>query len=191
MGQDWSQMYLMMWQTPFFLDLVNCYACRETLCNIIRFRCVFLDFIKCGDYLDFPFPLEHINAPSVFLLTRTLHKSIRRLPITFTNKTWISYEMPQFCVEHSFTLQICTSFGIQIFAWPSRKVLIILTLRTQDWMYFSSVIFHGKIWIKCRQSFIAVLWSGQVINQAVSVELVRLIKEQNAIPIYYCVLSTQ
>jgi hypothetical protein len=42
-------------------------------------------------------------------------------------------------------------------------------------MYFSLLFFCGKFGIKCRQIFISVVWSGQVINQAVGVEEVRLI----------------
>jgi hypothetical protein len=80
----------------------------------------------------------------MFLLTGTLRKSIRRLPIIFTNNTWASFEMPQFCAEHSFTLHVCTWYEIQIFVCPSRRVLIILTLRTQDWIYFSLSLFMGK-----------------------------------------------
>jgi hypothetical protein len=98
---------------------------------------------------------------------------------------------------HSFVQNIplhyrfCTSFEIQIFVCASRKVLILLTLLTQDWIICTS---HGKIWILCRHTFIAILWSGQVINQAMSVECVRLIKEgteghnQSTFPIYYCIL---
>lgn len=42
---------VIMCQTHFFGDLTNYYACRETLCRIISFKCIFLDFMKCGYYL--------------------------------------------------------------------------------------------------------------------------------------------
>jgi hypothetical protein len=148
----------MMCQARFFLDIAGYCSRWETLCTSISSKCVFLDFLgvaiiyNLNSFLNTLMYLQcTFNVPSMSLLTKYFHKSIRRPSVILQIRLGFLTKY-HICVQN-IPLHYIITRGLHVIRNPNfgmsfRKSFNFINSPNTGLNVFFTVIFLWEIWNK-------------------------------------------